>query len=182
MACPLFKYGAGNIFNSRKFLEARLYDEFIGDTHDESEFLDRLGMLINNPNLSVAIAKEIRDTYIDSHSNEAFIANVTAMIDTAGTITHKPGRIPDGVYHGDCDSAEIADICPLQDLTGVFNYFGDYLDIKDKIAILALLSARLVYGIDIAKFAGISLRNKVQKLCVFLNGRQLMPGSGKNCD
>lgn len=182
MACPLFRYGAGTIFNTRKFLEARLYDRYIGDTDSESELLDRLEMLINNPDISVAIAKEIRDIYIESYSHEAFIANITALIDTAGRITHEPGRIPDGVYHSDGDSAEIADICPLQDLSGMFNYFGDYLDIKDKIAILAQLSSRPIYLIDIVKFAGTSLKNKVQKLGVFLNGQLLMSRSAKNCD
>ncbi|MDD2944096.1 MAG: hypothetical protein PHC51_14160, partial [bacterium] len=182
MACPLFKYGAGTIFNTRKFLEARLYDRYIGDTDSESELLGRLEMLINNPELTVAIAKEIRDSYIESHSHEAFIANITALIDTAGKMTHTPGRIPEGVYHSDRDSAEIADICPLQDLAGMFNYFGDYFDVKDKIAILAVLSSRCMYGIDIVTFAGTALKNKVQKLGVFFNGQLLVSGSSKNCD
>jgi hypothetical protein len=86
------------------------------------------------------------------------------MLKHANDLEHLPGRIPDGFYSCDADSAEIADTSSLQDLFSIFRYFESYLTIKDKITIVSRLLTKFIYCMDILKLAGISLKNTVKTL------------------
>lgn len=164
MACPLFKYGNGNIFNTRRFMEAKLYDEFIGDMENEEEYLNKLGFLISNPDIIIEIANEIRNQYINTHSNDVFIENIKTMLGNTENLIHQHGKIPDGIYYHDVDNAEIADASPLQDLSSILYYFDNYLSITDKMNIVANLSTKYLYGIDILRLAGAFVKSNVKKL------------------
>jgi glycosyltransferase involved in cell wall biosynthesis len=168
MTCPLLKYGAFNVFNSRNFGKVKSYEQYIGTVRNEKEYLNKLAFLINNPDIRFQIAKEIRDDYIKMFSKDAFAEKINEMLQYTNNITHLPGKIPDGFYYHDADSAEIADTSSLQDLSSMFRYFQNYLTMRDKVTIVSRLSAKFIFCNDILKLAGISLKNRVKTLGPFL--------------
>jgi glycosyltransferase involved in cell wall biosynthesis len=168
MACPLLKYGVFNVFNSRNFGVAKLYERHIGTVRNEKEYLKKLEFLINNPDIRFQIAKEIREDYIRLSSKDSIAKNINEMLKHANDLEHLPGRIPDGFYSCDADSAEIADTSSLQDLFSIFRYFERYLTMKDKITIVSRLLTKFIYCMDILKLAGISLKNTVKTLYLVL--------------
>jgi glycosyltransferase involved in cell wall biosynthesis len=164
MSCPLYKYGAGNIFNSRNFIDAKLYADYIGDMRNEEEYLGKLGLLINNPELRLEIAREFREQYLTYHAREVFNTNFKKMLDFAGNMTHQHRRIPDGIFHQDADSTEIAGASYFQDLSSVFDHFRKSLSIRDKINIIFLLSIRFVLLVQILQLLVMSVRSRILSL------------------
>lgn len=170
MSCPLYKYGAGNIFNSRNFTDVKLYAEHIGDLENEEEWLDKIEFLINNPDLRIAIAREFREHYLRNHSQQVIVRNINKMLDFVGKLRHTAGRIPHGIFHKDADSAEIAAASSLQRLTEVMVYFAAYLGFRDKIAILLRIAVRFICWGEILQIVWKSSRSRVKSLPVVLSG------------
>jgi glycosyltransferase involved in cell wall biosynthesis len=168
MACPLLKYGVFNVFDSRNFGKVKSYEQYIGTVRNEKEYLNKLEFLIHNPDIRFQIAKEIRDDYIKKSSKDVFAEQINEMLQHANNIKHLPGKIPEGFYYYDADSAEIADTSSLQDLSSMFRYFVNYLTMRDKAIIVSRLSAKFIFCSDILKMARISLKNRVKTLSPFL--------------
>jgi hypothetical protein len=162
MACPLLKYGAGNVFNTKNFWEPKLYDKYIGNMRDEREYLEKLEFLINNPKVRIEIAEEIREEYLRAFSKDVLAKNIKEVLDLVNNMKHAPRQIPDGFFFYDADSAEIAETSSLQDLYSITRHFKSYLTIKDRIAIISSLSIKFIYFIDILKLTLTLLKNRVK--------------------
>ena len=160
MACPLHKYGDSNIFNCKRLSESKLYEQYIGTPRNEIEYLDKLEFLINSPDIRIQIANEIRDEYSNAYSKESLGKYIEHMLKAAENLDHKPGTIPDGVYHQDADSAEIADAGFLQDLPSTLEYFNSYLSRLDKLIILMQLSIKRACTRDVLRLALNWIKNK----------------------
>lgn len=164
ISCPLFKYGAASIFDIRNFIRFGLYDEHIGDLKSENEYLEKLEFLVNNPDIRLNIAADIRETYFRMSSREAIRRDINEMLELAGNMAHAPGRIPNGVYHDDADSVEIAGMSELQELSDAMYHFKKYFTLRDKIRLMLLLSAKPVYLMDILKLGAASSKSRMKAL------------------
>lgn len=164
MACPLYKYGAANVFNGNNFVQAKLYEQCIGTLKNEKEYLKKLDFLVNNPDIRSAIATEIREGIFMEHSKGLYLEIIRELLVLADNTNHAPRKIPDGLYYYDADSAEIADASSLQDLSSTFKYFETYLNKRDKIVILAHLSPNYRHHKEIFSYALIGLINKIKSL------------------
>lgn len=162
LACPLFKYGESNVFNVKHLLNAKLYDQYVGTTKNEKEYLEKLKFLIINPESRLKIAESIRDHYIGMFSKEKLKNYIREMLDSSDTIKHSPGKIPEGFYCHDADSAEIADTSVLQELSEVITNFRKYLTFADKIIIIALLSVKFMHVKDIIGLGGLFLKARIK--------------------
>jgi hypothetical protein len=151
LAAPLFKYGASNIFNGKNFNTAELYERYIGTMNNEKEFLDKLEFLIANPDIRLQIAEEIRKEYVTMYCKDKITGNLEQLFRLSGEMQHLPRRIPDGSFFRDPDSAEIADTGFLQSLPDVFTCFRKYLTFRDRMTILAGLSAKSTHCLDASK-------------------------------
>jgi hypothetical protein len=164
MSCPLFKYGKVNMFNTRKFLGAKLYDKYVGDSSCEGEYLNKLEFLIDNPKVRIEIANEIRGDYMRTHSSDVFIDNIYKMLDFTKEMKHQPVKISDGICHYDDDSAEIAAASYYQDLSSVINHFDEYLSVSDRIIVVSLLSSKSVSLKDIVLYGWAILKEMIVKI------------------
>lgn len=165
LACPLFKYGEVNMFYGLNLIDGKLYRKHVGDLRDESEFLEKLGVLIADPGLRLSIARDIREEYLEQYSRERLAGSIASALSRAATLTHAPRPIPDGPFFGDADSAEIAETSGLQELEAVFSHFSTYLDLREKMAVLLQLARipRLFSGA--AHYAAQVAAYKFQKRC-----------------
>lgn len=164
MACPMYKYGSGRVFNSRNFSETRLYDQHVGSPQNEEEYLEKLGLLIEHPEIRQQIAAEIRQEYVTLYSGEQVKHNLVRMFDAADRLKHAPDMIPDGQFRSDAESAEIADAGCLQDVYGSLLYFDRHFNIRDKVFVLARLLVNPLYGIEVLELAGRLLLRKAKAL------------------
>ena len=164
MCCPLLKYGAGTVFSTISAIESTLYEKYIGHLENEEEYLDKLEFLINDPNARFEIAREIRENYIRSHSSNVIDRHMREMLELTDDIKHSPKRIPAGFYFCDGVSAEIAGNSALQNLDGVIWHFEKFLNIRDKIAIISLLSTQLIHWIDILRYLLTWSRNRIASI------------------
>lgn len=142
MACPLYKYGAGRVFNGCSFIDARRYQEYLGNPLDEATYLNRLDFLIANPQVRQEITADIRQRYLRRHNGKRLKQQLLHLFSLSGSMQHCPAPLPEGVCHRDVDSAEIAAASELQALPEALQYFDAYLSRLDKLRILALLLIR----------------------------------------
>ncbi len=139
MACPLYKYGAGRVFNGCSFIDARRYHEYLGDPLDEATYLNQLGFLIANPQVRQEITSEIRQRYLRRHNGKRLTQQLLRLFQLSGALPHCPAPLPDGICHKDIDSVEIAAASALQTLPEALQYFDAYLSRMDKLRILVRL-------------------------------------------
>ncbi len=164
MACPMYKYGSGLVFNSRNFSDTKLYDQHVGSVQNEEEYLEKLGFLIEHPEIRQQIAAEIRHDYVTLYSREQVAQNLARMFDAAERLEHAPAMIPDAQFRCDTESAEIADAGCLQDVYGSLLYFDGCFSLKDKALVLARLLVNPLYGIEVLELAGRLLLRKAKAL------------------
>jgi len=164
MACPVFKYGAVNMFYGLNLIDAKLYEQYIGNMKNEIEYLDKLEFLINNPEIRLSIAKEIREDYVRLYSKRILEDNINEMLALANNKKHIFRKIPVGKFYCDADSAEIAETSLFQDLPQVYAEFRSYLSFRDKIMILIRLFSARVHCLDVLMLAKKHMENNLKKV------------------
>ncbi len=183
LACPVFKYGASNVFNGKNFFTASLYRRYIGTVNNELEYLDTLGFLIDNPELRIRIAEEIRDEYIRISTKESLAKTVKDTLHAARFLKHEPHGIPTGNYYCDSDSAEIADSGFVQNIHTTLHHFDRYLTRWDKVVILTRLLMLSEHSREVVLLVMTMLKNKLKSFgfyfskggCYGANDRILPP-------
>lgn len=177
MACPMYKYGSGLVFNSRNFLDARLYEQHVGSPQNEKEYLEKLGFLIEHPEIRQQIAAEIRHEYVSLYSREQVVQNLARMFEATDRLEHAPAMIPDGEFRSDAESAEIADAGSVQDIHNSLLYFDCCFSLKDKAVVLARLFVNPVYRVEVLVLAGRLLLRKAKALFFIPEGNRRPHGS-----
>ena len=162
LACPMFKYGASNVFNGKNLFTSSLYGRYVGMVNSEAEYLDKLEFLADNHLIRIGIAEEIRSEYLAISTKESLAKTVKETLSSAKFLKHTPLPIPDGKYFRDADSAEIADAGFVQNLHGTFMHFDRYLTLWDKLTFLTKLLISPCYSRDVIKLVVTILRNRMK--------------------
>jgi hypothetical protein len=134
MSCPLFKYGGSGVFDAIKMFPNDKYDQIIGHIKDEDEYIEKLGILINNYNLRLEIAETFRKDLFEDFDGNVIRNKCKEMFEFAETLTHLTTKINECQVFYDSWNEEIA----MSNSLSIFlslKYFKEYLSNKDIIKI-----------------------------------------------
>ena len=143
LSCPLYKYGNTNVFYAANVFHSDLYNASIGRPVNLDEYLDKLGILINDPELRISIAREFRCNFVNRWSPKQIQENIQCLLKLSNDTIHQYNRLPENRVFIDENSNEIAEISHLRTFYDIIVHFLQYLSIKDILLILFSLSKNI---------------------------------------
>jgi hypothetical protein len=125
LCCPFPKYGKSKVFKSHLLMQSTLYKNHFGGQFSKEEFFTKLDMFINNSELRIKTANEIRENYLNTRSDDLLFAKIEELYKIIDSITHTVQIQNETKFYIDEESIEIAERSELQDLSEVINYWKD---------------------------------------------------------
>ena len=127
LSCPMPKYGKSRVFKRYFPGEVSLYNQHFSEEMSKNQFFEKLDLLINNEQLRIDIAKQIRESLQKIKSDDALYKNLKELYATIDSLNHIPKLHDKTVFFEDEENIEIAERSELQDLSSVVDYWKDEL-------------------------------------------------------
>jgi SAM-dependent methyltransferase len=154
LSCPFPKYGKSKVFRSRMPSQSKLYSKHFGKEMTENEFYEKIQYFINNPQLCLAVAQEIRSNLIEQQYEQGLYENILKMYNEIDSLTHTTKFLEKTIFYVDQENNEIAERSELQSWSEVLDFWRSEINNNE------------LTGIDSERFQ--KRKNNINKLSLKL--------------
>jgi len=123
LSCPFPKYGKSKVFRSYMLSQSKLYSKHFGKEMTENEFYEKIQHFINNPQLCLAVAQDIRSNLMEKQSEQVLYENILKMYNEIDSLSHTTKFLEKTIFHVDEENNEIAERSELQSWSEVLDFW-----------------------------------------------------------